>query len=87
MIWKPKKNNPHDFRPTMNFGIENRALQYLVVQCLYAQAEFHPMQFAINLGRQEAVQKAFDLMCSGLVYVTEMDITNCYQSFNVSARV
>src|SRR5262245_45841427 len=24
-----KKNDPHDFRQTMTFGIENRALQYL----------------------------------------------------------
>lgn len=80
--WEPKKNNDHDFRTIMNFGIEHRALQYMVSSCLKAQANLHPMQFAIHCGRQAAVQRAYDLMLSGYEYVTEMDIANCYPSFN-----
>jgi hypothetical protein len=82
VIWKEKKNNPCNFRVIMNFGIKNRALQYLVAKCLKAQADLHPMQFAINGGRNDAVKKAFDLMQSGYVYVVEMDVKNCYPSFN-----
>ncbi len=33
LIFKRKRSNPNEFRPTLDFGIENRALQYLVVPC------------------------------------------------------
>lgn len=82
VTWQPKKSNPYDYRAIMNFGIENRALQYLVDKCLKVQAELHPMQFATNGGGHAAVQKAFKLMQSGYVYVVEMDITNCFPSFD-----
>ena len=39
--WKLKKEDFWDFRPVMAFGIENRALQYLVKRVLEAQL-FYP---------------------------------------------
>lgn len=82
VYWKPKKSNPHEFRAIMKFGIRNRALQYLVGACLKAQANFHPMQFAINCGRQAAVKQAVQFMQDGYNYVSEMDIANCFPSFD-----
>src|SRR6266536_1234609 len=40
------RKGPDKFRPTLDFGIENRALQYLVLSVLYAIADLHPRQFA-----------------------------------------
>jgi hypothetical protein len=48
LILIPK--GPVKFRPTLDFGIENRALQYLVLSVLYAIAELHPRQFATRGG-------------------------------------
>lgn len=82
VYWKPKKSNPHEFRPIMKFGIRNRALQYLAAACLKAQANFHPMQFAINCGRQAAVKQTIQFMQNGYDYVSEMDIADCFPSFD-----
>ena len=80
--WKPKKSDPHAFRPVMEFGIENRALQYLTKAAIAARADLHPMQFAVNGGVGAAVQRASEALASGFNYVAEMDIRNCYPSFN-----
>ena len=37
--FKPKKGNPDAFRPILEFGIENRALQYLVLPLLRARSQ------------------------------------------------
>ncbi len=79
--WKPKASNENEFRPIMNFGIENRALQYLVVECLKAQADLHKMQFAVNGGRDAAVIHVRNALASGFSHVAEMDIRDCYMSF------
>jgi hypothetical protein len=36
------RKSANTFRPTLDFGIENRALQHLVLSVLYAIAELHP---------------------------------------------
>jgi hypothetical protein len=82
VFWKPKKSNSCEFRPIMQFGIRNKALQYLVAASLKARANIHPMQFAINCGRQAAVKQAIQLMQNGNVYVSEMDIVDCFPSFD-----
>ena len=82
VLWKAKKSNIHQFRPVMAFGIENRALQYLTGAAIAARADLHPMQFAVNGGRDAAVQRACEALASGFIYVAEMDIQNCYSSFN-----
>jgi hypothetical protein len=82
VYWKPKKSNRFDFRPIMKFGIRNKALQYLVLACLKAQANLHTMQFATNHGRQRAVKQTVQYMQEGYDHITEMDIINCFQSFD-----
>ncbi len=59
---KPKAENEHDFRPIMNFGIENRALQYLVRNALSAQADLHPNQFAARGGTHAAIGAVMDAL-------------------------
>jgi len=41
LIFKRKRSNPNEFRVTLDFGIENRALQYLVLSVLYVIADLH----------------------------------------------
>jgi hypothetical protein len=53
LILIPK--GPDKFRPTLDFGIENRALQYLVLSVLYAIADLHPRQFATRGGVPAAI--------------------------------
>ena len=80
--FKPKKDNEHDFRPIMDFGIENRTLQYLVQAALEAQANIHPHQFAIRGGRSAAGRAVMAALAAGYHWGAEVDIADCYPSFN-----
>jgi len=51
LIFTRKRSNPNVFRPTLYFGIENRALQYLVLSVLYVITDLHPRQFLVRLPR------------------------------------
>ena len=42
-----RKKGNGDLRPTMDFGLENRALQYLVRAPLVATANLHPINMAV----------------------------------------
>ncbi len=44
------RKGPDKFRPALDFGVENRALQHLVMSVFYAIAELHPRQFATRGG-------------------------------------
>jgi hypothetical protein len=79
---KQKSSDPSDYRPIMNFGIENRALQYLVLRLLEALFEPHPWQYLFKKGVILAVSQVAKAMADGPVYAYELDITNCYQSFD-----
>lgn len=79
---KAKKNNPHESRLIMEFGIENRSLQYLLLPCIAARADLDPNQYFINGGRDAAMQHVHDALLAGFDHVVEMDIKNCYPSFN-----
>jgi hypothetical protein len=70
------------FRPTLDFGIENRALQHLVLSVLYAIAELHPRQFATRGGVPAAIAQVMDAMKAGYVHVREIDIKDFYASFD-----
>ncbi len=79
--FKPKASNEHEFRPIMDFGIENRALQYLVRTVLMAQVDLHPRQFATRGGRPAAVAAVMEGLDAGYYYGAQIDISDCYPSF------
>src|SRR6266536_1628779 len=70
------------FRPTLDFGIENRALQYLVLSVLYAIAELHPRQFATRGGVPAAIAHVAKAIKAGNLRAREIDIKDFYQSFD-----
>jgi len=76
------RKGPNTFRPTLDFGIENRALQHLVLSVLYAIAELHPRQFATRGGVPAAIAKVMDAMRAGYFHVREIDIKDFYASFD-----
>jgi hypothetical protein len=79
--FKEKKNNPNELRTILDFGIENRALQYLVRSVLEIRADLHPGQYLLQGGVHKAVQKAADELAGGPKWAIESDIRNCYSSF------
>jgi hypothetical protein len=80
LILIPKGNG--QFRPTMDFGIQNRALQYLVLSVLYAIAELHPYQFATRGGVPAAIARVAKAIKAGNLYTAEIDIKDFYPSFD-----
>ena len=82
----PKENNPDDVRQTMAFGIENRALQHLVLRVLRELVELHPSQFQTNpygpRGTHPAIEHVKKALTEGYVWAIEHDIKDCYPSFN-----
>ena len=76
------KKGANTFRPTLDFGIENRALQQLVLSVLYAIAELHPRQFATRGGVPVAIAHVMNAMKAGYVHVREIDIKDFYASFD-----
>lgn len=79
--FKKKPGSEHDFRPIFSFGIENRARQLLIQKVLLAQARRHSCQFATRGGRTKACQAVIEQLAQGPRWVTEVDIANCYGSF------
>ncbi len=80
--FEPKASNEHEFRPIMDFGIENRALQYLVWAALEAQVNIHPCQFAIRGGPPAAGKAVMDALAAGYYWGAQIDISDCYPSFH-----
>src|SRR6266700_8000433 len=76
------RKGPDKFRPTLDFGIENRALQHLVLSVLYAIAELHPRQFATRGGVPAAIAEVAKAMKAGNVHASEIDIKDFYASFD-----
>jgi hypothetical protein len=79
---KRKPSNPDCFRTFMEFGIENRALQYLVRRPLETLAEFEPYQYTIKGGVQAAILHVMKAMSAGPVWAIELDVADCYPSFD-----
>ena len=74
------RKGANTFRPTLDFGIENRALQHLVLSVLYAIAVLHPRQFATRGGVPGATAQVIDAMKAGHVHAREIDIKDFYPS-------
>jgi hypothetical protein len=75
-----KKGETGNYRSIMNFGVENRALQYLVKAPLVATADLHPNQYG-SVGVQAAIAHVAKLMAQGHLWSVEIDIENCFPSF------
>jgi reverse transcriptase-like protein len=67
-------------RLIMDFGIENRTLQYLVVPALKLAANLHPYQFGTK-GVPYAIDRVASKMAEGYVFACELDIQDCFPSF------
>jgi hypothetical protein len=76
-----KKNDPHDYRTTVDFGIENRALQYLLLLPLRELMPLRPNQYG-NRGTHAAIAQVKKLMSSGYVWGIEIDIKDCFPNFD-----
>lgn len=80
--WKQKKSNDAEHRPIMDFGLENRSLQYLVKSVLSVQVNLSPCQFAINGGRSAASEAVLEALGQGYTWISEIDIENFFPSVN-----
>ena len=79
-----KKTNPDEWRAIMNFGLENRALQHLVAECVKARSHLYPCQFASQGagGRDAAMKQLRSAVQEGFHFVVETDIRNYYPSLS-----
>ena len=82
--WELKKEDFVDFRPVVAFGIENRALQYLVKRVLEAQTHVEPYQFGMK-GIRRATKAVLANLNDAYCYTAEVDIRNCFPSVDVEA--
>jgi len=78
---KQKEESPGDYRDIKEFGIENRALQYLVLPLLKVQANLHPNQYGM-IGTHAALIRVAELMTQGYDWAMETDLEDCYPSFD-----
>ncbi len=79
----PKDSGYGDYRLTMDFGPENRALQHLILGALKVIADLHPHQFGSgNGGMHAAIKHVAQAMKDGFVWAVEMDLENCFWSFD-----
>jgi hypothetical protein len=78
----PKNSDSGDYRVTLDFGPENRALQYLLLCPLREIADLHPHQFGTgNGGSHAAIKHVAQAMQDGFLWAVEIDIKNCFASF------
>ena len=82
VYFKPKASNEHEFRPIMDFGIENRALQHLALAALRAQSDLHPNQLYTTGGTRAAISTVMAALAEGYNWVVETDIADCFPSFD-----
>jgi hypothetical protein len=77
-----KEHKPNEYRLTIDFGIENRALQYLLLIVLREAMELHPDQYGNRGGVHRAIKRVVEAMNAGHLWATEFDIKNCFSSFD-----
>jgi hypothetical protein len=75
------KDSTGQYRMVLEFGIENRALQYLVRDVLIAVLELHPNQYATRGGVHAAIRHTKQALIDGYLWAVELDINDCYPSF------
>ncbi|HUN95799.1 MAG TPA: hypothetical protein VMU69_06115 [Bradyrhizobium sp.] len=81
---KRKPSDPDNFRIFMDFGIENRSLQYLVRRPLEVLADIVPYQYTLKGGLRSAILHVAKAMSAGPVWAIELDVEDCYPSFNAN---
>jgi hypothetical protein len=69
------------YRVIMNFGIQQRARQYLLASVLKVVADLYPDQYLTRGGVPAAIDRVTSLLKEGYTWTIEIDITNCYPSF------
>jgi hypothetical protein len=79
---KPKTSKPDSFRTYMAFGIENQALQYLVLPLLEQVACIPPYQYTVRGGLHASIKHVVKAMSTGPVWAVEVDVVDCYPSFD-----
>jgi hypothetical protein len=79
----PKGSDPNDRRVVCEFGIRNKALQYLSRAALRPSAPLNPRQFGM-FGVPAAIAHVASAISQGATWAVEVDIKNCYPSFNGS---
>lgn len=79
---KPKDGPNEIYRFIMDFGIENRALQYLILEALTPWAQLHPSQFSLQGGRDAAVTSIIEALGEDYALAAELDIRGCFGSFD-----
>ena len=84
LVYRKKKSSGQGHRFICKFGIEHRALQYLVRDVLIALVELHPNQYATHGGVHAAIKHTKQALMDGDLWAAELDINNCYQSFDES---
>jgi hypothetical protein len=89
-VWQPSdepvvvnmKIKPNcDYRLVMDFGIDQRARQYLVASVLKMVADLHPDQYLTRGGVPAAIDRVAALLLEGYRWTFEIDLENCYPSF------
>jgi hypothetical protein len=80
--YRRKSSDPSHFRIVFDFGIESRALQYLVGCVLAHVFEPNPSQFALRGGYKAAIVAAAKTLMKGPVRAVELDIEDCFPSFD-----
>jgi hypothetical protein len=81
---EPKEHQTDDYRLTMDFGMNNRALQYLLLLPLREVLKLHPNQFG-SKGTHKAIQHVAAAMSKGHLHAVEFDIKDFYPSVNGKA--
>jgi hypothetical protein len=69
------------YRLVMDFGIRQRARQYLVASVLETIADLHPDQYLTRGGAAAAIDRAVGLLKEEYGSTREIDIANCFPSF------
>lgn len=81
----PVRKGSGGHRPIMDFGLRNRALQYLARAAAEPFAQLHPGQYALR-GTQSAIRDLLHAM-NDHHHVTVTDIRDAYGSFDADAVV
>jgi len=75
------KDNGDLKRAISNFGFEHRTRQYLVADFLKSIALLHLNQYGTRGGVPAAIDRVSELLRAGYVWTVELDIANCFPSF------
>lgn len=78
---RPKNSSP-GHRTVLEFGIAQRARQYHVRRVLGELLQLHSDQYLFGGGVHEAVEQTAKALQDGCQWVVEIDIINCYPSFD-----